>query len=625
MNELMPLGDIPSLLQRYASGELTPSQMVEAVHAAIQDDTTVWIHKLPLETLRRYAREVEARGRTMDKGALPLYGIPFAVKDNIDLAGVPTTAGCPGFAYTPQRSATVVQRLIDAGAIPIGKTNLDQFATGLNGTRSPYGACCNTFNFDYISGGSSSGSAVALAKGWVCFSLGTDTAGSGRVPAAFNNLVGYKPTRGWLSTRGVVPACRSLDCVSIFALTADDAGRVLEVTASFDAEDIYSRERQGGRGPDSATQRFLEHRFRFGIPRKDQSQFFGNREYERLFNEAIVKLQGLGGKSVEIDFGPFLEAARLLYEGPWVAERYAAIQQFFDSRSEQIIAPVREIIGSAKRYSAADAYNGVYRLNGLKRQTDRIWTEVDCLLTPTAGTIYTIQAMQQDPIRLNANLGYYTNFMNLLDYSAVAVPAGFQGDGLPFGITLSAPAHHDEALLHLAGRLQQAYALPLGATGIPLREEVLPEHLLIRSSSEAPRSDQQPGHVRVAVCGAHLSGLPLNGQLISRSGRLVLSTTTSPDYKLYALPGGPPYRPGLVRVERNEQGTAIEVEVWELPTQEFGSFVAGIPAPLGIGTITLANGDIVQSFLCEGYAVADAEDISRFGGWRDYMQQLRNT
>jgi allophanate hydrolase len=624
LNELMPLGDISSLLQRYASGELTPGQMVEAVHALIQNDTGhVWIYTLPLETLRRYATAVEAKARTVGKAALPLYGIPFAIKDNIDLAGVPTTAACPAFAYKPQRSATVVQRLIDAGAIPIGKTNLDQFATGLNGTRSPYGACCNAFNPDYISGGSSSGSAVALAKGWVCFSLGTDTAGSGRVPAAFNNLVGYKPTRGWLSTRGVVPACRSLDCVSIFALTADDAERVLEVTASYDAEDIYSRGRQG-RGPDSATQRFLEHRFRFGIPRKDQLQFFGNQEYERLFGEAIVKLQGLGGKSVEIDFAPFLEAARLLYEGPWVAERYAAIQQFFDSHSAQIIAPVREIMDSAKRYSAADAYNGVYRLRGLKRQTDRIWTEVDCLLTPTAGTIYTIQAMQQDPMRLNANLGYYTNFMNLLDYSAVAVPAGFQGDGLPFGITLAAPVHQDEILLHLAGRLQQAYALPLGATAIPLREEGLPEPLLIQDSSGTPRSGQPSGQVCVAVCGAHLSGLPLNSQLTSRGGRLVLSTTTSPDYKLYALPGGPPYRPGLVRVERNEQGSAIEVEVWELPTREFGSFVAGIPAPLGIGTITLANGDIVQSFLCEGYAVADAEDISRFGGWRAYMQQLRN-
>lgn len=625
MNELMPLGDIPSLLQRYADGELTPGQMVEAVHALIQNDADhVWIYKLPLETLRGYAGAVEAKARTMDKAALPLYGVPFAIKDNIDLAGVPTTAACPGFAYTPQRSATVVQRLIDAGAIPIGKTNLDQFATGLNGTRSPYGACRNAFNPDYISGGSSSGSAVAVAKGWVCFSLGTDTAGSGRVPAAFNNLVGYKPTRGWFSTRGVVPACRSLDCVSIFALTADDTERVLEVTVGYDAEDIYSQVRQG-RGHDSATQRFSERGFRFGIPRKDQLQFFGNREYERLFGEAIVKLQGLGGKSVEIDFAPFLEAARLLYEGPWVAERYAAIQQFFDSHSEQIIAPVREIMGSAKRYSAADAYNGIYRLRGLKRQTDRIWTEVDCLLTPTAGTIYTVQAMQQDPMRLNANLGYYTNFMNLLDYSAVAVPAGFQGDGLPFGITLAAPAHQDEILLHLAGRLQQAYALPLGASGISRRAESLPEQLLISGSLQAPQSDQQSGHVRVAVCGAHLSGLPLNGQLTSRGGCLVLSTTTSPDYKFYALPGGPPYRPGLVRVEKNEQGSAIEVEVWELPTREFGSFVAGIPAPLGIGTITLANGDAVQSFLCEGYAVTDAEDISWFGGWRAYMQQLGNT
>jgi allophanate hydrolase len=622
--ELMPLGEIPSLLQRYASGELTPNRMVEAVHAAIQNDMAhAWIHKLPLETLRRYAAAVEARAAVVGKAALPLYGVPFAIKDNIDLAGVPTTAACPAFAYTPQRSATVVQRLIDAGAIPIGKTNLDQFATGLNGTRSPYGACCNAFDPDYISGGSSSGSAVALAKGWVCFSLGTDTAGSGRVPAAFNNLVGYKPTRGWLSTRGVVPACRSLDCVSIFALTAGDAGRVREVTASYDAEDIYSRAKQGG-GDDSVAQRFSEPRFHFGIPRKDQLQFFGNQEYERLFGEAIAKLQGLGGKSVEIDFAPFLGAARLLYEGPWVAERYAAIHQFFDLHSEQIIPPVREIMGNAKRYSAADAYNGIYRLRGLKRQTDLIWTGVDCLLTPTAGTIYTIQAMQQDPMRLNANLGYYTNFMNLLDYSAVAVPAGFQGDGLPFGITLAAPAHQDEMLLHLAGRLQQAYALPLGATGIPLREESPPEQLLIRSSSDAPRSGQEPGHVRVAVCGAHLAGLPLNSQLTSRGGRLVLSTTTSPDYKFYALPGGPPYRPGLVRVEKNEQGSAIEVEVWELPVREFGSFVAGIPAPLGIGTITLADGGAVLSFLCEGYAIADAEDISRFGGWRDYMQQLRN-
>ncbi|SET34497.1 allophanate hydrolase [Nitrosospira multiformis] len=610
MNKLDLLGDIPSLLQRYAAGELTPTGMVEAVHALIHDDPdNVWIHKLPLESLRQYSRKVEEKGMA----ALPLYGIPFAIKDNIDLAGVPTTAACPAFAYTPRRSATVVQRLIDAGAIPIGKTNLDQFATGLNGTRSPYGVCRNAFNPEYISGGSSSGSAVAVAKGWVCFSLGTDTAGSGRVPAAFNNLIGHKPTKGWLSTRGVVSACRSLDCVSIFAFTAADAERVLEAAASYDDEDIYSRQRENSDDPASQN---LRQRFRFGIPRRQQLQFFGNSESARLFEEAITQLQALGEEVIEIDFSPFLEAAHLLYGGPWVAERYAAIQKFFDLHSDEVISPVREIIAGAHRFSAADAYNGLYRLRTLKRQADRTWSEVDCLLTPTAGTIYRIEEMLADPIRLNTNLGYYTNYMNLLDYSAVAVPAGFQKDGLPFGVTLVAPAHRDVSLLHLAARLQQAYALPVGATDIPLEKEVLPEKVSFQRLAQP----EQPALVRVAVCGAHLSGLPLNPQLTGRDGRLIASTTTSPDYKFYALPGTPPLRPGLVRVDKNERGFAIEVEVWELPASEFGSFVAGIPAPLGIGTITLAGGESVQGFLCEGYAVADAKDISQFGGWRRYMQ-----
>ena len=613
MSKLGPLGDIPSLLQRYAAGELTPTGTVEAVHALIQDDPdNVWIHKLPLESLRQYARKVEEKGMA----ALPLYGIPFAIKDNIDLAGVPTTAACPAFAYTPQRSATVVQRLIEAGGIPIGKTNMDQFATGLNGTRSPYGACRNAFNPDYISGGSSSGSAVALAKGRVCFSLGTDTAGSGRVPAAFNNVLGYKPTRGWLSTRGVVPACRSLDCVSIFAFTAADATRVLDVAAGFDAEDIYSRQREGAFSH-GMLEPFRAQPLRFGIPRERQLHFFGNREAVRLFRDAIEKIRALGSEVIEIDFSPFLETAGLLYGGPWVAERYAAIQKFFDLHSDQIISPVREIIGGAHRYSAADAYNSVYDLRRFKRRADQSWRDVDCLFTPTAGTIYRINTMLDDPINLNTNLGYYTNFMNLLDYSAVAVPAGFQNDGLPFGITLAAPAHHDIVLLQLAARLQQVYALPLGATAIPFQLRDISEK---GGSRNLSRTATRPEMARVAVCGAHLSGLPLNPQLTSRNGRLVASTTTSPDYKLYALPGTPPLRPGLVHVDKNERGSAIEVEVWELPASEFGSFVAGIPAPLGIGTITLASGESVQGFLCEGYTVADAKDISQFGGWRRYMQ-----
>ncbi|MDV6345204.1 allophanate hydrolase [Nitrosomonas sp. Is37] len=604
MDKLCPLGDIPSLLQRYANGELSPTRLVEIIHAEIQNDPDhIWIATLSLESLRSYARKVEAQGMT----SLPLYGVPFAIKDNIDLADIPTTAACPAFAYTPPRSATVVQRLIDAGAIPIGKTNLDQFATGLNGTRSPYGACRNAFNPDYISGGSSSGSAVAVAKGQVCFSLGTDTAGSGRVPAAFNNLIGYKPTKGWLSTRGVVPACRSLDTVSIFTLTAGDAARILAASAGYDVEDIYSRQREA-HGFDFGT----ALPFRFGIPRKQQLQFFGNYESEQLFNEAIARLQALGGEVIEIDFELFLEAARLLYEGPWVAERYAAIQSFFELHSDQIVAPVREVIATAKQYSAADAFNGIYQLRSIKQQADQIWTTVDCFLTPTAGTIYSIQAMQQDPIRLNTHLGYYTNFMNLLDYAAVAVPTGFQNDGLPSGITLVAPAHQDEPLLHLAHRLQQAYSLPLGATGI-----ALPQNTPFPAAS-------QSGQVRIAVCGAHLSGLPLNEQLTSRQGRLVISTTTSPDYRLYALPGKPPQRPGLIRVNKNEQGASIEVEIWELPAREFGSFVANIPAPLGIGTLTLASGETAQGFLCERYAIDNAKDISHFGGWRNYLRQLDN-
>ncbi len=600
--KILPLPDISSLQQHYARGEWSPTQVVEALYAEIQNDPDhIWISTLSLESLRNYARNIEAQGMA----SLPLYGVPFAIKDNIDLATLPTTAACPAFAYTPSGSATVVQRLIDAGAIPIGKTNLDQFATGLNGTRSPYGACRNAFNPEYISGGSSSGSAVAVAKGQVCFSLGTDTAGSGRVPAAFNNLIGYKPTKGWFSAHGMVSACRSLDTLSVFTFTAADAALILAIAAAYDAEESYSRKREAHDFNFGAASHF-----RFGIPRQQQLKFFDNQDSERLFYESIARIRAMGGEAIEIDFTPFIETARLLYEGPWIAERYAAIRSFFDLHNDQIIAPVREIIATAKQRSAADAFEGIYQLRQLKQQADRIWANINCLLTPTAGTIYTIQAMQQNPVRLNTNLGFYTNFMNLLDYAAVAVPAGLQQNGLPFGITLAAPAHHDESLLHLAHRLQQAYSLPLGATGIAFPH-----------NTDFPAASRS-GQVWIAVCGAHLSGLPLNEQLTSRQGRLVASTTTSSDYRLYALPGKSPQRPGLIRVNPNEAGAAIEVEVWELPECEFGSFTANIPAPLGIGRITLANGETVQGFLCEHYAIINAEDISHLGGWRNYLRQL---
>jgi len=582
--------NIISLRKRYLAGELHPLAVMQDILARIGDDPhRVWIHRLSLAEIRDYVSALQDR----DPATLPLYGIPFAVKDNIDLAGAPTTAGCPEFAYQPQRHATVVQRLIEAGAIPLGKTNLDQFATGLNGTRSPHGACRNAYDADYISGGSSSGSAVAVALGQASFSLGTDTAGSGRVPAAFNNLVGVKATRGWLSTCGVVPACRSLDCVSIFALGTADAGSVLSVAAGYDEQDAYSRQ-------------MLPHgfdfgraeTFRFGVPRAEQLQFFGNQQAAALFQRSCDALHTIGGTAVEVDFAPFLDAARLLYEGPWVAERYVAIREFFDANAEHVNPVVREIIIGAKKFSAADAFSGMYQMEALRKKTASVWSRIDCLVTPTAGTIYRIDEMQADPIRLNANLGYYTNFMNLLDYAALAVPAGFQDDGLPFGITLAAPAHQDIPLLHLADRL-------------------------LRDANECSARNEAllGGRVRVAVCGAHLEGLPLNHQLTSRGAHLVARAQTSADYRLYALPGGPPYRPGMVRVSAAETGTAIEVEIWEMPAREFGSFVAGIPAPLGIGTITLASGEQVQGFVCEQYAVQDATDISRFGGWRAYLGQ----
>lgn len=582
--------DIVSLRQRYLAGELHPLDVMEDILARIGDDThRAWIHRLPFVAIRDYVLALQDK----DPAELPLYGIPFAIKDNIDLAGAPTTAGCPEYAYHPQHHATVVQRLIAAGAIPIGKTNLDQFATGLNGTRSPYGACRNAYDPEYISGGSSSGSAVAVALGQVSFSLGTDTAGSGRVPAAFNNLVGVKPTRGWLSTRGVVPACRSLDCVSVFALNTTDAATVLSAAAGYDEQDVYSRQMLA-HGFDFGH----AETFRFGVPRSDQLQFFGNQQAAELFRRSCDTLNAIGGTAVEIDFSAFLNAARLLYEGPWVAERYAAISEFFDAKSEVINPVVREIIAGAMKFSAADAFNGMYQLEALRKEASSVWDNINCLVTPTAVTIYRIAEMQADPIRLNANLGYYTNFMNLLDCAAVAVPAGFQNNGLPFGITLVAPAHQDIPLLHLADRFLN------GAKASATHTEKL-----------------GAGRIRVAVCGAHLEGLPLNHQLTGRGAHLLVRTASSADYKLYALPGGPPHRPGMVRVPAGESGSCIEVEVWEMAAREFGSFVAGIPAPLGIGTIKLANGDPIQGFVCEQYAVKDAVDITRFGGWRAYLKQ----
>lgn len=593
--------NIGSLQQAYREGHLNPVQVVEFVIAAIGDDPHIaWIHRVDAEALRAQALALMERGPT----GLPLWGIPFAIKDNIDLAGVPTTAGCPDYAYTPEGSATVVQRLLDAGAIPIGKTNLDQFATGLNGTRSPYGACRNAFNPDYVSGGSSAGSAVSVALGHVSFSLGTDTAGSGRVPAGFNHLVGLKPSLGLLSTHGVVPACRSLDVVSIFALTADDAQEVFAVAQGYDAQDAYSRPAQPhGFDFGRAAQ------WRVGVPRADQLQFLGDSGYAQCYADAQAHARALGAELVEIDFAPFAETARLLYEGPWVAERYQAIRAFIDTQPESVFPVTREITLGGAKPLAADAFAAQYRLRALAQRCAGVWADINCMLLPTSPTIHRIATLLAEPIARNSDFGYYTNFVNLLDYAAIAVPAGFRADGMPCGVTFVAQAHQDQPLLHLAQRWQRALTGPaatLGATG----------HAAVPFE---PTLAVPSGQICVAVCGAHLQGQPLNPQLTSRGGRLVQCTRTAPQYRLYALPDG--RRPGLVRVA--DGGAAIEVEVWELPASQFGSFVDGIPAPLGIGRTVLADGSLVAGFICEPDGLQGATEITAYGGWRAYRSQLK--
>ena len=594
--------DLETLGARYRVGSLRPRQLVAGLLRRIErrGDDKVWIHRVGDDELLARAGDLERRG----PNGLPLYGIPFAIKDNIDLAGHPTTAACPDYRYLPRQSAAVVERLVAAGAIAFGKTNLDQFATGLVGVRSPYGVPANSFDPAYIPGGSSSGSAIAVAAGLASFSLGTDTAGSGRVPAAFNNLIGHKPTCGLLSGRGVVPACRSLDCVSIFALTAGDAATVLRAARGFDPDDPYSR-----REP-VMCRKVTPTSFagcRFGVPRREQLEFFGNADAARLFDEAVSRLEQLGGERIDVDFAPFFATARLLYDGPWVAERYVAIRDFIGRQPESLHPVTRAIIGGATRYVAADAFSAFYRLKELQRETAPVWERVDILVTPTAGTIYRIAEVESDPIRTNSNLGHYTNFMNLLDLSATAVPAGFQSDGLPFGITLIAPAFADESLCALGETAQRAAVATMGATNRPLPAARTGAPLTQASGSAM---------IRVAVCGAHMSGLPLNHQLTERGARLARKGRTAPQYRFYALTEFSPPRPGLVR---SDAGVSIDVEVWEVPSEAFGSFVDGIPAPLGIGTVALEDGSQVKGFLCEAYAVRSARDISSLGSWRNFM------
>jgi len=589
--------DLTSLRAAYEAGT-TPLDVVETVIArrATSKDPAIFITPTPDETLRAEARALVARAPTPN--SLPLWGIPFAVKDNIDVAGLPTTAACPAFAYHPEKDATVVARLRAAGAIVIGKSNLDQFATGLNGTRSPHGAPRSVFNADYVSGGSSSGSAVAVASGLAAFALGTDTAGSGRVPAAFNNLVGIKPTPGLLSNTGAVPACKSVDCITIFAATVGDGVAIRKIAEGFDATDAFSRRAS----PTSLPAIGL----RVGVLDGAEQEFFGDANVEALYDQAIDRARSLGATIVPFDYAPFREAAALLYDGPWVAERLAAVEDFLASHPGDFDPTVRAIIEGAKGKTAVDAFNGRYRLEELRRKTELEWVKADLLLLPTAPTTYKVADMLADPIVLNGRLGRYTNFVNLLDCAAIAVPAGFGDNGLPGGVTLIAPAFTDDALAPVADALHRAAAAGMGVD----RTTALPQ----QSRVAAPEDDS----VAIAVVGAHLTGMPLNHELTTLGGSLVKTCRTAGDYRLFVLPNTAPQKPGLLR-EPGHEGNGLEIEVWALPPDGFGRFVARIPAPLGIGKVTLEDGSDVSCFLCEAYAVKDAEEITGLGGWRNYI------
>jgi len=579
---------ITTFVTAHAAGKALTAT-IEETYARIEshNDPALLIAIRPKGETLAIAERVEASGL---KGK-PLYGVPFVVKDNIDVAGLPTTAACPAFAYRPGKSAFVVEQLERAGAIVIGKTNLDQFATGLVGVRSPYGIPRNALRADLIPGGSSSGSAVAVGAGLVPFSLGTDTAGSGRVPAGLNGIVGLKPSLGALSAAGVVPACRTLDTISVFARDVAGAFAIFQAACAFDERDAYSRA-----FPPPALSA-LPGEIRLGVPRSDQRQFFDDKEASAAFSQDLELAQSLGARIVEFDFEPFAEVARALYEGPWVAERYATVKPLIESNPEALHPVTRAIIEGARKFDAVAAFEAFYRLAERKRKTSHIWSEFDMMLVPTMPRPYTIAEVEADPIRLNSRLGIYTNFANLLDLCAIAVPSTVRADGLPASVTLIAPSGADGLIAGVAAAIEARTA-----------------SALLQAESRAP-SDR----IEIAVVGAHLSGLPLNRELIELGAAFSREVETTPDYRLFALTGSNPAKPGLLRVG-DGAGAAIKAEVWTLDPAAFGAFVARIPAPLGIGAIRLKDGGSVKGFLVEAEAVKAAEDISRFGGWRGYLK-----
>jgi allophanate hydrolase len=589
---------VAAIVAAHRAGSITPAQTIARSYQRIRDhnDPAVFIS---LRDEKDALAEAEALTKK-DAAKLPLYGVPVAVKDNIDALGMPTTAACPAFSYMPSHDSTAVAKLRAAGAIIIGKTNLDQFATGLVGVRSPYGIPINPIRSDLIPGGSSSGSAIAVAAGLVPLALGTDTAGSGRVPAMLNNIVGLKPSLGLISTAGMVPACRTLDCISVFSLTVDDAMAALSVMAGPDGADPFSRNR-----PLSEMTIFPTN-LRLGIPRNGQLIFFGDKNSEKAYSEALKRWTSLGATLVEFDLEPFYETARLLYEGPWVAERYLVIRNLLASSPDSIHPVTREITAAGARLTAADTFAALYRLQALRRTAERAFAHLDAIVLPTAPTAYTTAQVLANPIELNSRLGTYTNFVNLLDLCGLALPAAMRTDGIPFGITLLAPAGHDAQLASIGRAFHADTKLSIGAKSLAQ----LPLAALPTAKG---------GEIPIAVVGAHLSGMALNGELKALDGRLIEEALTAPDYKLYALDTTPP-KPGMLRVESGK-GHQIKLELWSLSAAAFGKFVAAVPPPLSIGTIRLADGRDVKGFIVEPAAINGARDISSFGGWRAFMAE----
>jgi len=595
----MLIGSFEDWKRAYQEGA-EPAALLEQQRRSLTSDDSAWISIASDAQLKAQLIQLETLQQTQGRERLPLYGIPFAVKDNIDVEGFVTTAACPAFAYQAQRDAVAVQRLRQAGAIVLGKTNLDQFATGLVGTRSPFGAVPNTFDSRLISGGSSSGSASVVARGLVPFALSTDTAGSGRIPAAFNQIVGIKPTPGAVPGTGLVPACRTLDCIGVLALNVADSALVLSLMEGPDTQDSYARSR-----PFIAKHMPLSQ-LRVGVP--DARKL--SRDYEDAFAAFLARLKPQTERVQALPFDALFEVANLLYYGPWVAERVVGALSIYEQQPEALLPVIRQVLDVHHRFNAADTFSAQYRLQDLRQQAENIWQECDVLCVPSAPRHPSMAEVEADPIGVNSEMGTYTNFVNLLGWSAIAIPASQLPDGMPFGITLIAPGWREPDLVRWAQQLEAQTNLCAGVTGLPAQNA---------GSLPAWRVPTQGETIEVAVVGAHLRGMPLNHELLACGARFREETSTAPDYRLYALQGTVPAKPGMAR---SDEGAAITVEVWDMPIANFGRFVAGVPTPLGIGSVQLQDGRSVKGFICEGHALTQARDITTFGGWRAYCQSL---